>query len=89
MFEFHSGIVYFITFEGLQSNTDTYTVGKNLLLAHANAWKVYDEAYRDSQRGKVKYSETFQKLLSSFQEIFAYAQISATCLKKQAYIFCK
>ncbi|KAM8808605.1 beta-klotho [Eudromia elegans] len=39
-----------------RSSNDTYRAAHNLLIAHAMAWKVYDERYRPSQAGKVSLS---------------------------------
>ncbi|NWQ72734.1 KLOTB protein, partial [Columbina picui] len=39
-----------------RSSNDTYRAAHNLLIAHAMAWKIYDEQYRSFQHGKVSLS---------------------------------
>ncbi|NXK52382.1 KLOTB protein, partial [Chauna torquata] len=39
-----------------RSSSDTYRAAHNLLIAHAMAWKIYDEQYRSFQYGKVSLS---------------------------------
>lgn len=39
-----------------RSSNDTYRAAHNLLLAHAMAWRTYDEHYRSFQHGKVSLS---------------------------------
>ncbi|XP_021141704.2 beta-klotho [Columba livia] len=39
-----------------RSSNDTYRAAHNLLIAHAMAWKTYDEQYRSFQHGKVSLS---------------------------------
>ncbi|NWH50448.1 KLOTB protein, partial [Fregata magnificens] len=39
-----------------RSSNDTYRAAHNLLIAHAMAWKIYDEQYRSFQYGKVSLS---------------------------------
>uniref|UniRef100_A0A8B9P4G5 Klotho beta n=1 Tax=Apteryx owenii TaxID=8824 RepID=A0A8B9P4G5_APTOW len=39
-----------------RSSNDTYQAAHNLLIAHAMAWKIYDERYRPFQYGKVSLS---------------------------------
>ncbi|XP_056345160.1 beta-klotho [Oenanthe melanoleuca] len=39
-----------------RSSNDTYRAAHNLLIAHAMAWRIYDEQYRSSQYGKVSLS---------------------------------
>ncbi|XP_009584068.1 PREDICTED: beta-klotho [Fulmarus glacialis] len=39
-----------------RSSNDTYRAAHNLLIAHAMAWKIYDEQYRPFQYGKVSLS---------------------------------
>ncbi|NXH16447.1 KLOTB protein, partial [Bucco capensis] len=39
-----------------RSSNDTYKAAHNLLIAHAMAWRIYDEQYRSFQHGKVSLS---------------------------------
>uniref|UniRef100_A0A8C6ZXS2 Klotho beta n=1 Tax=Nothoprocta perdicaria TaxID=30464 RepID=A0A8C6ZXS2_NOTPE len=39
-----------------RSSNDTYQAAHNLLIAHAMAWKIYDERYRPFQAGRVSLS---------------------------------
>uniref|UniRef100_A0A663LYE1 Klotho beta n=1 Tax=Athene cunicularia TaxID=194338 RepID=A0A663LYE1_ATHCN len=39
-----------------RSSNDTYRAAHNLLIAHAMAWRIYDEQYRSFQYGKVSLS---------------------------------
>ncbi|XP_010144658.1 PREDICTED: beta-klotho [Buceros rhinoceros silvestris] len=39
-----------------RSSNDTYQAAHNLLIAHAMAWRIYDEQYRSIQYGKVSLS---------------------------------
>ncbi|NXA13231.1 KLOTB protein, partial [Sapayoa aenigma] len=39
-----------------RSSNDTYRAAHNLLIAHAMAWRIYDEQYRSFQDGKVSLS---------------------------------
>uniref|UniRef100_A0A8B9TKU2 Klotho beta n=1 Tax=Anas platyrhynchos TaxID=8839 RepID=A0A8B9TKU2_ANAPL len=39
-----------------RSSSDTYRAAHNLLIAHAMAWRIYDEQYRSLQYGKVSLS---------------------------------
>lgn len=49
----------FILFEGhVTSGTEIYQAGHNLILAHAKAYRVYDEKYRASQHGENKVAKT-------------------------------